>query len=79
MNRQQIGARPDEIRNVSIRLLDHQMNVQQKICGTANGTDDGRADGDVGHEMAIHYVHVDVSSSAGLDGFNRFSQARHIG
>ena len=41
------------------RLFDHQMHIQWKLRYTAAGFDDELSHRDVGHETAIHHIHVD--------------------
>jgi hypothetical protein len=39
--------------------VNHQVDVQRQIGGAAYGVDDYLTERYVGHEPAIHYIHVD--------------------
>ena len=41
--------------------------------------DDRRADGDVGHEVAVHHVHVNQIGAAALDGGHGVAEVREVG
>ena len=56
----QVRSRIAEGFHIPQRADDHQMHVQGKLGGGADGLYHGDADGDVGHEQAVHHVHVDI-------------------
>ena len=55
-----------ELLHIADRALDHQMDVQGQGGGGTNGLDHRNADGDVGHEQAVHHVHMDVVGGGDL-------------
>ena len=59
MNRDRVCAGFDKTRRVMIGMLDHEMNVERKLCLFAHGRDHGRAKRNVVDEMAIHDVEMD--------------------
>ncbi len=62
---QAISAGPGKIGDERLRPLDHQVNVQRQGGDRPDGLHNGRADGEVGHKLAIH--HVDMNPiGAGL-------------
>ncbi len=79
MDGQKIGARPDEGLDVALGLDDHQMHVERQPRALAYGLDDGRADGEVGHEAAVHDVHVELVGAARLDAGHGLAQRGEIG
>ena len=62
-----IGPRVNECRNVFVGIGNHQMHIQRKLCGFANGFNNRWANGDIRNEMAIHHVHVNQMRSGFLD------------
>ena len=62
VERDRVGARLDELGDVTLRTLDHQMHVEQAadlLDLLAQRGDDQRADRDRRHEMTVHHVDVD--------------------
>jgi hypothetical protein len=53
---------------VTLRLLDHQMNVQGKLCPAPASLDDQRAHRDGGDERPIHHIDVDPVRAGGFTG-----------
>ena len=56
-----VRPRPDEVFQVAVGLLNHQVNVQQHAPAAGNGLqglDNERPNGNVGDEVAVHHVHV---------------------
>ena len=43
------------------------------------GFDDGRAEAQVGNEMAIHHVDMNIIGARRIDGGNLLAEAREIG
>ena len=68
MDAEQVGARFGKCLDIAHRLVDHQMHVQKHIGFLADGLHHGHADGDVGHESAVHDIHV--YPVGGADGLN---------
>ena len=65
---QDVGPGAGEVAQVALRLLDHQVHIDHgpiALGHRADGLDDERADGDVGHEVAVHHVHVNVIGPGG--------------
>jgi len=52
------GAGAREGFNVALRGFDHQVHVAGQAAAAHRGFEDGRAEGDVGHEHAVHHVEV---------------------
>ena len=69
-----VGKGGDEF----VGVLDHQVAVERQVGGFAQALDDRRPDGDVGHEMAVHDVHVDDGAAAALGSRNFLGQVRKI-
>ena len=62
-----VGASLDERLEITIRVLDHQVHVERQPGDLADGLDDRRANGDVGHEVPVHDVDVHQIRAAALD------------
>ena len=58
VHRNPVGARIGERRNVLVGILDHQVTIQRQLGHLAQRLHHRRPDGDVGHEVAVHHVHV---------------------
>ena len=61
-----VGARLRKGRNVLIRILDHQVAIERKLCRLAQALDDRRPDGDVGDKMPVHHIDMDHCAAAAL-------------
>ena len=61
-----------------VGVLDHQVAVERQVGGLAQALDHRRPDGDVGHEMAVHHVHVDDRAAAPLGRGNLIGQMGKI-
>ena len=46
------------------------MHIQKSAGGLAKRFDHGNADGNVGHKMAVHHVHMEPVRAGGQDQFN---------
>jgi hypothetical protein len=55
------------------------MAVEDFLRGAADGFDDGRAEGDVGDEVAVHDVEVDPVGAGGIDCGHLFAEAGKVG
>ncbi len=62
-----VGTSLDERLEIAIRRLDHQVHVERQTGDLADGLDDQRAKGDVGHEVPVHDVEVQQIRAAALD------------
>ena len=78
MDRDHVRPRLEEALDVELRLLDHQMAVERQPAVRAAGLDDGRTDGEVGDEVAVHDVEVE-EVRAGLDRGDLFSEFAEVG
>ena len=65
-----------ELVHIAHRLLNHQMHVQGQVRHRMDALHHRDADGDVGHEQAVHHVHMDVIRSG--DGLNVPGQIRKV-
>src|SRR5208283_568222 len=61
-----VGAGLGEDGDVVVGVLDHEMTVEGELGDGADGLDHGRAEGDVGDEVAVHDVDVDDGAAAAL-------------
>ena len=59
VDREQIGAGVGKGIHIAPRLFHHQMDVQKHLRVPADGRHHRHADGDVGHEHAVHHVHME--------------------
>src|SRR5574341_706543 len=62
MNRQNVRTRFGEIRQVAIWILDHQVNIQNRVSlpgKAAQGSDDQWPESDVGDEVPVHNINMD--------------------
>jgi hypothetical protein len=55
-----LGKGGDEL----VRVLDHQVAVERQMGHLAQALDHHWPNGDVGHKMAVHHIHVDDGSAA---------------
>jgi hypothetical protein len=67
VDRERIAARLHEPLEVEIGVRDHQVEVQRQSRALADRLDDGEADRDVGDEVAVHHVHVELVGAPRLD------------
>ena len=54
--------------------IDHQVHVQRQLCHGTDALDYRNANGDIGHEQAVHHVHMDV-----IGGGNCFNVPAQVG
>ena len=71
MHGDDVGAGLGEVGQEAVGRLDHQMHIQRQLRRLAQGCHDGRADGNVRHEMTVHHIHVDIVGPGGLGGAHR--------
>ncbi len=63
----EIGARLGESPDIGVDRFDHQMRVERAGGVWAQRLHDSRAEGDVGHEMAVHHVEMKPIGAGGDD------------
>src|SRR6185503_5865568 len=68
VNRDHARAGGDEIFDIAIWFLDHQVDVERPRRDALDRADHGRPDGDVGDEVAVHDVHVNEVGAAAFRG-----------
>ena len=64
---------------VRIAWRDHQVNVGCLMGVTTHCFDNIWSHRDVGHEVAVHYVHVYPVGARGIDSTHFFAETREIG
>src|SRR5437867_8735237 len=74
IGRARFGELPDE----GVRVRHHQVDVERQGSDLAEGFDDGRSDGQVRDEMAVHDIHVHQVRAGLLDGGDLVSQMREV-
>ena len=74
-----VGAGLGEVGDVLLRLNDHQMHVQGLLGHRTQRFNDQRTDGDVGHEAAVHHVHVNPVSTGLVHRLDLFAEAGEVG
>ena len=79
LNKKMIRSGLDKIFQITLRLDDHQMHVQRLRGGAAHRVHDGRAEGDVGHEPAVHDVDVDPIGAGLIDSADFVSEPPQVG
>ena len=56
---EQVGPRLGEGLHVPPRLLHHEVDVQKHVRVLPDGGHHRHSDGDVGHEHAVHHIHME--------------------
>jgi hypothetical protein len=79
VERDDVGARVGKILHILVDRRNHQMDVERLCAVRAQRLHHGRADGDVGHEMAVHHIDMDPVAACFVDRANFFTQTREIG
>ena len=79
LNGNDVSAGFGEVGNVLFRLDDHQVNIQRLLRHRTERLDDQWADGDVGHEAAVHDVDMDPVSAGLIHGFHLVAETCEIG
>ena len=74
-----VGSSLGEVGHVALRLNDHQVHVQGLGRDRAQGLHDQGTDRDVGHEAAIHHIHMDPVGAGLVDGTHVLAKAGEIG
>ena len=80
MHDDQVGAGLGEGLEIGVGRRDHQVGVEAawSLCG-AERLHDVRAEGDVGHEMAVHHVEMDPVRAGLVDRAHLLAQAGEVG
>ena len=78
MDRNPVRPSRCEVGNVLVRILDHQVTIQRQFGRLPQRLHNWRSDGDIGHEVSIHYIHMDNRSSALGRRADLIRQARKI-
>ncbi len=79
MDADQVGAGVAKSVQIGIGRGDHQMHVERQARMRAQGFDHIRADGDVGHEMAVHHVNMHPVGPRRLDRPHLLAQFGKVG
>ena len=72
------GARPDVALERTFRRLDHQVDIEGKLAAATDGLDYGRADREVGNELAVHYIDVYPVGARVFHGADLVAQAGEV-
>ena len=79
MYRDDIGAAVCELCDVTIRLLHHQVNVQNLVCHFPESPNHGHSEIDARDEVSVHDIHMNIGSSRLVNGADLLSQSAVIG
>ena len=63
----QVGAGFCERLDVAVRLIEHEMHIEEELRRLAQRGDRARAEGEVRHEMPVHDVEVNPRQAQALD------------
>src|ERR1017187_9785647 len=74
----QIGASLGEGGDEGVGVLDHQVAVERELGDRPQRLDHGRAEGDVGDEVAVHDVDVDDGAAATLGRGNLVGEVGEV-
>src|ERR1035437_1697450 len=75
----QIGASLGEGGDEGVGVLDHQVTVEGQLGDRPQRLDHGRAEGDVGDEVAVHDVDMDDGAAAALSRGYFIGKVREVG
>ncbi len=78
VNRDDIGSRFSEALDVTLRRLDHQMNVERRRRHATEGRHDGLTDGDIRDKTPIHHVDVDIIAARSGDRPNLIGETPKV-
>ena len=79
MDGDDVGAGPGEGFEERVGRRDHQMHVHHRRHMRPKRRHDRRADGQVGHEMPVHHIHMHPVRARRLDRPHLLAQPREIG
>lgn len=77
MDRNIIRAGLRELRDVVVRILDHQVAIQDAVSDRADSLDDQRTDRDIRDEVAVHDINVQPLGAC-FDPANGFLQTGEV-
>ena len=78
VHRHHVRAGIDERLDVAIGIADHQVHVERQRGRLAQRLHDRHADGDVGHEVSVHHVDVDLIGAAARRGGDLGAEVREV-
>jgi hypothetical protein len=78
MHRDAVAAGIGEGGDVGIDGRNHQVTVEHLVRAVADRLDDGRPEGDVGHEMPVHDVEMDPVRAGSRHRLDLFAELREI-
>lgn len=76
MDGDDVSAGLGEVGHAELRLHNHQVAVEGLVGDWAEGVNHQGADGDVGHEAAVHDVDVDPVAAGLVNGLHLEAQGR---
>jgi hypothetical protein len=79
MDGNDVGAGLGERRDIGVDRRNHQVAVDHLAAGLACRRHHDRAHGDVGHEVPVHHVDMDVVGPSRVDGADFLAQPGEIG
>jgi len=74
-----VGAGLGEVGDEVVGVFDHHVAVERESGDLAEGLDHGRAEGDVGDEVAVHDVDVDDGAATALGGCDFVGEMGEVG
>ena len=78
MDQNLVRAGFDKYGRVTVRVLDHQVNVQGHPGDLAKRRHHRRTKGEIGHEMPVHHVHMEHPAAGGFELRHLLAQAGKI-
>jgi len=78
MNRKDVGAGIDESFDIGIDRGHHQVDVEGLLTMRTQRLHDIWANRDIGHEMPVHDVNMNVVSARGVDGADLLTQTGEV-
>ena len=78
LDEQVIGARLGEGAKVALGLDDHEMHIDGFRGRPPDGLQHNGPEGDIGHEPAVHHIHMDPVGAGRIDRAHLFAQPREI-
>ena len=73
-----VGAGVGEVVEQLTGVVDHEVAVEEEVGALAQRLHDGRADREVGHEVAVHHVDVEQVGLGG-DALDLVAEPREVG
>src|SRR5512133_615335 len=78
MHDDDVGTGCSKIRDIAVRIFDHQMHIQRQRGHPAGSLNDQRPDSDIGDEVSIHNIDVNIVGTGCFKGTNFITQAGEI-